>query len=203
MTVSIHSITNPEHGLFFKRKAKHTLGAIAEPGGTIVSKSKSNKGKYRYLEVGGADPVSGKIIELREYYARELPSRAKWIVREGMVLMPNHRNSIASGRAPVLVTDEYDGIVVTSRFIPLFCKVPSAYVYHILNLDIVKKKLLTTVTGSSSTEIKWDIVSSVQVPVPPDDDYDTFLADVMELESKIGRHATLLEERRGGIARKI
>jgi len=127
---------------------------MAEPGGIQVSKSKKNKTKYKYQEVGGCDPATGRIQELKEYTAHELPSRAKWIVRvrEGMVLVPNHRNSIASGRAPVLITEEHDGIVITSRFIPLFCKVPSNYVYHILNLEIVKGKLLTTVTGSSSTE---------------------------------------------------
>lgn len=181
---------------FSKLKGGRTLGDICEPSGTLVQKSKKNKAKYRYLEVGGADPTSGKITELNEYLAHELPSRAKWVVREGMVLLPNHRNSIASGRAPVLIDEEHDGIVATSRFIPLFCKVPPAYVYNLLNLDLMKQKLLTTVTGSSSTEIKWDVISKLPVPIPEKEDYDTFLADIMEIESKIQKHATLLEERR-------
>lgn len=185
---------------FSNLKSGRTLGDLCEPSGSNVQKTKKNKAKYRYLEVSGADPTSGKIIELNEYAAYELPSRAKWIVREGMVLLPNHRNSIASGRSPVLITDEHDGIVVTSRFIPLFCKVPPAYVYHLLNLNLMKQKLLTTVTGSSSTEIKWDVISKLPVPVPDNEDYDTFLADVMELESKIQKHATLLEERRKEMA---
>jgi len=188
---------------FFRKKASHKLSDIAEPGGISVSRSKKNRTKYKYLEVSGADPVTGKVFELKDYRACELPSRAKYIVREGMVLLPNHRNSIASGRTPVLITDELDGIVVTSRFIPLFCKVPSAYVFHILNLSIMKEKMLTMVTGSSSTEIKWDIISTLPVPVPPGEDYDTFLAEVMELESKIDRHFELMQRQRAELESKF
>lgn len=174
-----------KHAVFFARKDGHRLRDLVEPGGVRVSRARRNIARYQYLEVGGADPETGRILELTEYAAEELPSRARWIVREGMILLPNHRNSIASGRSPVFVSQEHDGIVVTSRFIPLFCKVPAAYVYHLLDLPIVKEKLLTTVTGSSSTEIKWEAIADLPVPVPGGEDYDTFLSDVLELESKI------------------
>ncbi len=93
--------SSSKHEVFFnnKKKAENKLGDLAEPGGIQVIKSKKNMARYKYLEVGGADPSTGRIIELREYAAHELPSRARWIVREGMVLLPNHRNSIASGRS--------------------------------------------------------------------------------------------------------
>jgi len=176
----------------FKKKTGVVLGDLCEPGGIQVSKAKTNKAKYKYLEVNGSDPNSGKIIELQEYRAYELPSRAKWIVRPEMVLLPNHRNSIAAHRSPVLVDEESDGIVATSRFIPLFCKVPSTFVYHLLRLRVVQEKLLTTVTGGSSTEIKWDVIKKIPVPVPENKDYDTFLADILELESKIDKHKELV-----------
>jgi hypothetical protein len=85
-------------------------------------------------------------------------------------------------------------LIATSRFIPLFCKVPTSYVYHLLNLPVVKDKLLTTVTGSSSTEIKWEAIADLPVPSPENGDYDTFLADVMEIESKIENHRRHLVE---------
>lgn len=188
---------------FFRTGSKTKLGDLAEPFVQLVSRSKKNSTIYKYLEVSGADPMTGEIVELKEYKAYELPSRAKYVVREGMVLLPNHRNSIASGRAPVLITEEYDGIVVTSRFIPLFCKVPPAYVYHLLNLSVMKEKFLKTVTGGSSTEIKWDVIKNLPVPVPPNGDYDTFLADIMELESKIDRYAKILNEKRDELSQKF
>ncbi len=169
----------------FEKKTGTVLGDLCEPSGVIVSKSKTNKCVYRYLEVSGADAATGKIKDVVECKAEELPSRAKWIVRPDMVLLPNHRNSIAAHRSPVLVDEDHDGIVVTSRFIPLFCKVPSAFVYYLLRLQSVQDKLLTTVTGGSSTEIKWAVIKNIPVPVPKSRDYDTFLSEVLELESKI------------------
>ena len=56
---------------------------------------------------------------------------------------------------------------------------------------------------SSSTEIKWDIIAELPIPVPPDEDYDTYLADVMELESKISKHLSLLEEKREELRSKF
>lgn len=102
-----------------------------------------------------------------------------------MVLFPNHRNSIAANRAPVLVQQEHDGIVATSRFIPFRCKVASQYVFHVLNSGTIKEKLLKTVTGGSSTEIKWDSIKDIPVPLPSSDEIDTFLADVIEIQSRI------------------
>ncbi|XUW99989.1 MAG: N-6 DNA methylase [Dehalogenimonas sp.] len=188
---------------FFRKTSGLKLGDLVEPGGTLVSKSPKNLTKYKYLEVGGADPETGNIAELKEYQACELPGRAKYIVREGMVLLPNHRNSIASGRSPVLITEEHDGIVVTSRFIPLFCKVPPAYVFNLLNLELMKQKMLKTVTGSSSTEVKWNVIKEIAVPTPANQDYDTFLADIMEFESKISKYSKLLEESRKELKQKF
>ena len=188
---------------FFKGTKKTVLGDLAEPAATLVSKSLKNKTVYKYLEVGGVNPETGEIVELKEYPACDLPGRAKYIAREGMVLLPNHRNSIAAKRSPVLIGSEHDGIVVTSRFIPLFCKVPSRYVFHVLNLDAIKEKLLTTVTGSSSTEIKWAAVKQIAVPLPPDGDYDTFLEDVAALESKIAKFDSLLTKHKKEIRTKF
>ena len=192
-----------KHTGFFNKKRTAKLGDLVEPSRLAITRSKKNKGKYTYLEVGGVDPKTGKILELNEFDIKDLPSRAKYIVRPGMVLMPNHRNSIAAKRAPVLITDEYDGIVVTSRVIPFFCKVPSSYVYHVLNLDFFKEKMLTMVTGSSSTEIKWEVIKEIPVPLPPNNDFDTFLADVIEIESKIESHQKLLEDKKKALNSKF
>ena len=192
-----------KHTTFFNKKRSTKLGDLVEPSKLAIKRSKKNKGKYTYLEVGGVNPKTGKILELKEYDLHNLPSRAKYIVRPGMVLIPNHRNSIAAKRSPVLITDEHDGIVVTSRFIPFFCKVPASYVYHILNLDVTKEKMLTMVTGSSSTEIKWDVIKEIPVPMPPNNDFDTFLADVIEIESKIELHQKLLEDKKESLRNKF
>ena len=102
-----------------------------------------------------------------------------------MLLLPNHRNSIRAGRSVVLVPPEHDGTVVTSRFIVLRPKVPAVYLYHVLNLPIVKERMLALVSGSSSTELKFAELSEVRVPLPEGGDFDLFLESVWERRKKV------------------
>lgn len=68
-----------------------------------------------------------------------------------MLLIPNHRHSTKAGRSITLVPAEYNGVVVTSRFLVARTQIRGIYRYHIRNLDIVKQRLLTLVSSSSST----------------------------------------------------
>ena len=118
-----------------------------------------------------------------------------------MLLIPNHRNSIKAGRSVVLVPPEGDGLVVTSRFIVAQSRVPAVYLYHILNLDIVKEKMLRLVSGSSSTEIKFQQLKEIRIPMPESGDFDLFLenlnsrrARVDQLRNELAREQQELSE---------
>src|SRR5205807_6829058 len=65
---------------FNTKRARLRLSDIVEPTRTSISKSKKNTALYRYLEVNGVDPRTGKIKEVKEYEASKLPSRAKYVV---------------------------------------------------------------------------------------------------------------------------
>ena len=151
----------------------------------VIKKRKSNNTPVRYVQVGDTDPASGAIVSWRDYPVCELPQRAKYIARENMLLLPNHRNSINAGRSVVLVPPEHDGTVVTSRFIVLRPKVPAVYLYHVLNLPIVKERMLGLVSGSSSTELKFSELSEVRVPLPEGGDFDLFLERVATHRKRI------------------
>ena len=142
------------------------LTSLLLPTTEILKRKKGNNLKVRYVEVGDTDKVTGRIFNVTELEVQQLPSRAKYIAHENMLLIPNHRNSIKAGRSVTLVPADHDGIVVTSRFIVARAKIPAIYLYHILNLDIVKKRMLTLVSGSSSTEVKFDQLSEILVPLP-------------------------------------
>ncbi len=165
----------------------------------MVSKSKKNHTKVRYIEVGDTDKASGEVVSTTEYEVARLPSRAKFIVRENNLLIPNHRNSIKAGRSVVLVPREYDGAICTSRFIVCRAKVSPLYLYHILNLDFIKEAMLRLVSGGSSTEVKFDQLGEIHVPIPEDEDFDLFVdeieslqAEVTEIESRLNEKRTLL-----------
>ena len=138
---------------------------------------------------------TGRIIKTADLEVRRLPSRAKWVVREDMLLIPNHRNSIKAGRSVVLVPSEYDGIVVTSRFIVARSNIPAIYLYHVLNLDIVKQKMLTLVSGSSSTEVKFEQLSEIIVPLPKDGDFDLWLERIESLTEEVEEYRTTVEQK--------
>lgn len=172
------------------------LTALLVPIADFIRRRKDNTSKVRYVEVGDTDPDTGQILKWREYEIRNLPLRAKYIVRENMLLIPNHRNSIKSGRSVVLVPPEHDGTVVTSRFIVARANIPALYLYQVLNLPFVKEKMLRLVSGSSSTEIKFDQLKEIMVPLPEEGDFDLFV-------EKLQRASDDIERTRKALAAKI
>ncbi|MBI2859060.1 MAG: N-6 DNA methylase [Chloroflexi bacterium] len=155
------------------------------PTTEIIKRKKGNNLKVRYLEVGDTDKETGHITRVTEYEVQSLPSRAKYVAHENMLLIPNHRNSIKAGRSVTLVPPEYDGIVATSRFIVARTNIPAVYLYHILNLEIVKKRMLTLVSGSSSTEIKFNQLSEILVPIPEGNDFDLWVERIQQMTTEI------------------
>ena len=158
-----------------------------------LQRKRGNTQTVHYVEVGDTDKATGRIVNSTEYPVQSLPQRAKWIARENMLMIPNHRNSIRAGRSVTLVPAEWDGTVVTSRFIVARTTVPAIYLYHILNLEIVKQKMLTLVTGSSSTEIKFNELSEIKVPLPIDGDFDLWLEQIRDLNQEIEESRTRME----------
>ncbi|UEC42256.1 MAG: Site-specific DNA-methyltransferase (adenine-specific) [Methanothrix sp.] len=151
----------------------------------VVKRNAENENSVKYIQVGDTDKASGKILSFKEYKVKDLPSRAKYIIHENNLLIPNHRNSIKAKRSVVLVPAEYDGAVCTSRFIVVRPKVPSIYLYYILNLDFVKEAMLKLVSGSSSTEVKFEQLRDLYIPIPPGEDFDLFIDDITVLSEEI------------------
>ena len=182
-------VSNPTHG------RSEPLTNLLIRSTEIMGRKRGNSQKVRYVEVGDTDKETGRIINAIECEVQNLPQRARWVARENMLLIPNHRNSIKSGRSVTLVTAEYDGVVVTSRFIVARSTVPAVYLYHILNLDIVQQRILTLVSGSSSTEVKFDHLAEILVPLPDDDDFDLWLEQVNTLTSDIDEARAVMESK--------
>jgi type I restriction enzyme M protein len=157
---------------------------LVTPVTELVARSKDNKAVVRYIEVGDTDKQYGKIMQHTEYPVCDLPSRAKYVIRENNLLIPNHRNSIKAKRSVVLVPPEYDGAVCTSRFIAVRPKIPALYLYYILNLDFIKEFMLRLVSGSSSTEVKFDQLKNLYIPIPPGEDFDLFVDEIVRLREE-------------------
>jgi hypothetical protein len=195
-----HQITAP------KNRRSAPLTELLVPSSEIIHRSKTSAVKVRYAEVGDTDPNTGRITNMTEYEIRNLPSRAKYVIRENMLLIPNHRNSIKSGRSVVLVPPEHDGVVVTSRFIVARANVPALYMYQVLNLPFIKEKMLRLVSGSSSTEIKFAQLKEIIVPLPDEGDFDLFIEKLQAVSQDIEdarRHLTANVEKRDQMINRL
>nr|VFJ43587.1 MAG: type I restriction enzyme M protein [Candidatus Kentron sp. FM]VFJ44396.1 MAG: type I restriction enzyme M protein [Candidatus Kentron sp. FM]VFK06270.1 MAG: type I restriction enzyme M protein [Candidatus Kentron sp. FM] len=173
-----------------------SLTELTEAISETISRSNKNKSVVRYIEVNDTDKQTGEILRFREYEVRKLPSRAKFIIRENNILIPNHRNSIKAKRSVVLVPPEYDGAVCTSRFIVLRPRIPALYLYYILNLEFIKEAMLRLVTGSSSTEVKFAQLSDIYVPMPEGEDFDLFIDDVVRLREETDHLEMAINEKK-------
>ena len=163
------------------------LTEVLIPSTEVIQRRRDNHARVRYVEVSNTDIHTGAIVSSREYEVCNLPVRAKYIARPNMLLLPNHRNSIKTGRSVVLVPTDCDGVVVTSRFIAARSTIPAVYLYHILNWDIVKEKMLRLVSGSSSTEIKFPQLEEIRIPLPESGDFDLFLERLNVRRAEVDR----------------
>ncbi len=174
---------------------------LVNPVTEFIRRSKENESIVQYIEVGDTDKETGEILTYKEYKVKDLPSRAKYIIHENNILIPNHRNSIKAKRSVVLVPPEFDGAVCTSRFIAVQPRIPALYLYYILNLDLIKENMLRLVSGSSSTQIKLDDLKDIYIPLPPDEDYDLIIDDVVQLREEISEIEDILNKRHNELDR--
>ena len=70
------------------------LTELLTPVTEIIKRTSGMELGVKYIEVGDTDKQSGKILQYKTYQVNELPSRAKYIIHENNLLIPNHRNSI-------------------------------------------------------------------------------------------------------------
>jgi len=176
---------------------------LVAPVTETIVRSKDNTSLVRYIQVGDTDKQSGRVLTHTVHRVCDLPSRAKYVIRENNLLIPNHRNSIKARRSVVLVQPDFDGAVCTSRFIAVRPKIPALYLYHILNLDFIKEAMLTLVSGSSSTEVKFDQLKDLYIPIPPQEDFDLFIDDTIGLQEDISDLERHLKEKREALENRF
>ena len=89
----------------------------------------------QYVEVRDVHPISGNFSPTNRH-VNELPSRATYeLTGDELILLPNARNSIESGRKVIKVGEETKGLVLTNRYIPLYPNVNADYLIMMLNSE--------------------------------------------------------------------
>lgn len=90
------------------------LSDVVNEDGTSISKQtkSQNSNHFAYIQVGSCSK-DGDIEQWRDIVVGkdDVPSRLKYWVEPGTLMLPNHRDSLKSGRDPVLVPECFDATV--------------------------------------------------------------------------------------------
>ena len=146
--------------------------------------------QLKYLEVSAFDPSTGDVEsnKIKHCTIAELPSRATYELNgEELLLLPNARNSLESGREIILVGKAVAGHILTNRFTPLIPMVNSQYLLKILNMEFVRNQMILACRGAGSPDLKADKLETIMVPVPNKNDLssiDGFMEGISDLTAQ-------------------
>lgn len=127
---------------------------------------------YSYFELRDANMNTGIVEQTHDILGSELikKSRLKLQVKNGELLLPNHRDSLMAkssrgiGRSVVLVTDNLDGCITSNRFMRIRPKIDALVLSTILNSYLVREQLIIHSRGSASFDITNKVLYKVWIP---------------------------------------
>ena len=136
-----------------------------------------------YVQVRDVDPETGSFTPTKTKVG-ELPSRATYEMNgDELILLPNARNSLESGRKVIKVGEETKGVILTNRYLPLYPNVNADYLVLMLNSAFVRDQLIAICRGAGSPDFRENKLEDIMVPVPVSDDLssiDTFMEDISD-----------------------
>ena len=127
---------------------------------------------YTYFEVGDTDIDSGRIKQTHSIKGSDLPQKGRLQipVREGDILLPNHRDSLiaktaaATGRSVVLVTSKENGYITSNRFTVLKPLIHPNILMFLLNSSFVRQQLVLYARGSASFDVRDKVLDQIWIP---------------------------------------
>jgi type I restriction-modification system DNA methylase subunit len=146
----------------------------------------------KYVEVGDFDPQLGS-FDYKELTINNLPSRATYeMYGEDLILLPNAKNSLESGRKIIKIGTEINGMILTNRFLPLHPKVNIDYLVMVLNTKFVRDQLIAVCKGAGAPDFRENKLNQIMIPVPDPDDYSSIDVFMEGISDKLA-HKKVLE----------
>lgn len=146
--------------------------------------------QYRYIElsnIGNNGEVTGCTVN----FGKELPSRAKRIVKEGDVLISSIEGSLSSC---ALVTKEYDGAICSTGFYVVNSKkINSETLLILFKSELMQNLLKQGCSGTILTAINNDEFKNLLLPVIDDNTQQT-IASLIQQSSKLKKQSQQLLE---------
>ena len=148
--------------------AKCKLSDICEKI-TKVQKNKMEQNKaFIYLDIGGIDSKSNKIISHKSYIWRDAPSRAKQIVKKGDILFSTVRTYLKN--IAMVSTEDYDNEICSSGFTVIRSKkniLKAKLVFYMTIFEGFLRPLNDLQTGTSYPAVRDSDVLEQTFFIPP------------------------------------
>ena len=141
-----------------------------------------------YVETNDVDLISGEIYPNTQISKRKLPNRAKYILKDGDILLPNARDCI---RGIAKASKEHEGYIVTNRFFVVRNNkkiVDLKYLYYLLKQPEIHYLMKQQATGEINPSVPYDKLGLILVPVPKEKD------EQLEIVKKINQYEEEIEK---------
>ncbi|MCR9099843.1 MAG: restriction endonuclease subunit S [bacterium] len=166
--------------------AEVKLGSLCEKAQTVKKKEQVPSHSFLYLDIGGIDNSSNKIIGHKNFFWKDAPSRAQQIVKQGDILFSTVRTylkNIAQVKNPL-----YDGQICSSGFTVIRGKqglVNSDFIFFYSISDVFIQPLNDLQTGSSYPAVRDKDVFAQTIPLPPLPEQRAIVSKLEQLFSEL------------------
>ncbi|MDX2049192.1 MAG: restriction endonuclease subunit S [Chitinophagaceae bacterium] len=165
------------------------IGDLVEKKIEIFNKNTHAKNEFTYIDISSVDNITKKVIEARSIPVNEAPSRAKYILKKGDIIVANVRPNL---NAVALINESFDGAIGSSGFTVLR---PLA--------DVSNDFLFYNLVSPKFIEYVEDLVQGAMYPAINDTDVKRFSLKIPKTKSNqrniavdIKRKTTQIEQMR-------
>lgn len=119
-----------------------------------------------YVETNDVNLISGEIHSNTQIPKKKLPNRAKYVLKENDILLPNARDCI---RGVAKASKEHEGHISTNRFFVVRNNkeiVDLKYLYYLLKQPEIHYLMKRQATGEINPSVPYDKLGLILVPVP-------------------------------------
>lgn len=157
---------------------------LFEKSGLNINKIYKNEDEIRYVQYSDIDPVFGIIKSYSRMEKSSAPSRAKIVVRKNDILIPKLKQS---SDKIAMVTEDYDGCVVTNGFYVIKPKdgVDVNYLFGIFRKNQIQEQIKDYSSGTIMPSIDDEYFDDIKYSPDSED-------EIMVISSKINEVFTLI-----------
>lgn len=155
-----------EIGLIPKSWEMVRLGEVVEKT-RQTDLGKNPDDKFKYIDVSGISNTFFQIVEFKEYFGKDAPSRARKLIKTDDIIVATVRPYL---KRVAIVPRAFDSEVCSTAFCVIRCKKNAAnpiFVFNYLVTDAFMDKVAELQRGSSYPAVTDKDVLNREIPLPP------------------------------------